>query len=56
MKKSLDHKYEKPNIFITSLDLEGFLCASIVKAKLYVEVDEYVNMGEDTLVMDGYDY
>ena len=49
-------KYIAPQITETEIDLEGFLCASIVKAKLYVEVDEYVNMGEDTLVMDGYDY
>ena len=49
-------KYIAPHITETEIDLEGFLCTSIVKATLKVEVDEYVNIDETPLVMDGYDY
>lgn len=48
--------YIAPQITETELELEGFLCSSVVKAVYYVEVDEYVNTGEEVLNMDGYDY
>ena len=44
-------KYIKPEVSFSSVDLTSFLCASIGKMNLTMEVDEYTNQ-ETGLVFD----
>lgn len=48
MKKD-NNNYVAPQIRISELDLQGFLCASIKTMKMYVEVDEYQTMEEEVI-------
>ena len=41
--------YIAPQTMETEIDLEGFLCASIVTLKMNVEVDEYVTLNEEVV-------
>ena len=43
--------YESPMVRTTEFDLEGFICESIKKAMLTVEVDEYDIMEEEQLYL-----
>lgn len=46
------NNYEAPLIAVASMELSGFICTSIQKMMLFVEVDEYQNMGEEALNFD----
>lgn len=41
--------YEAPELRVSSLELEGFICGSIKTQEYYVEVDETENTGVETL-------
>ena len=45
-------KYIKPEVSFSSVDLTSFLCVSIGKMNLTMEVDEYANQVEKELIFD----
>lgn len=45
-------EYKKPELIIEEIDLTSFLCVSIGKMEMTIEVDEYANTGEEGLTFD----
>ena len=45
-------KYIKPEVSFSEFDLTSFLCVSIGKMEMTIEVDEYANTGEEGLTFD----
>lgn len=45
-------EYIKPQTTIRCLEVEGFLCESVKNLTFITEVDEYSNMGTETLTFD----
>lgn len=41
--------YETPEVRMASMDMEGFICASIREQKYDIEVDESVNTGVEVI-------
>ena len=47
-----DNRYESPAVGETCIELSSFLCVSIKEMNLEIEVDEYINTGEEVLNLD----
>lgn len=45
-------EYKKPELILEEIDLTSFLCVSIGKMEMTIEVDEYANTGEEGLTFD----
>ena len=52
MKMSHKHIYEKPSIVSTTIELEGFICESIKRLTVFLEVDEYQNLKDEPIDFD----
>lgn len=46
------NNYESPRLFMLPVESSSFICASIQKMLLYVEVDEYANCEVEKLDFD----
>lgn len=45
-------EYKKPELFFEEISISSFLCASIGNLEMVIEVDEYINTGEEKLNFD----
>lgn len=44
--------YIKPEVRFNTLETESFICASIQKMTITIDVDDYDNRGEEVLIFD----
>lgn len=54
MMKAMKKNYISPEMDITVLDVEGFICASIKTVRASVFVDEFESFGYDPTDSDSY--
>lgn len=45
-------EYQTPELLFEEISISSFLCTSIGNVKYVIEVDEYVNTGEEVLNLD----
>ena len=45
-------EYRKPELLFEEISISSFLCASIGNLEMAIEVDEYINTGEEKLNFD----
>lgn len=45
-------EYKTPELLFDEISISSFLCASIGNLEMVIEVDEYINNGEEKLNLD----